>query len=74
MEKPNESVDIEMEEGLDVIDVDMDGNREVIEISTITAMMCVARFSEKGRQLMESATDEIITDMLNEYKGVRIIY
>lgn len=55
------------------IGVDTDG-REVIEMSMLTAMISLARCSEKGKQLIESATDEIIMDMLNTYSRVKIIY
>lgn len=56
------------------IDVDKDGNRDVIEMSTLTAMMCVAQLSEKGKKLMEDASDEILLEMLNTYSGIKIIY
>lgn len=56
------------------IDIDTDGNREVLEMSTLTAMMCVAQLSEKGKELMEKATDDIIMEMLNTYSRIKIIY
>ncbi len=56
------------------IDIDTDGNREVLEMSTLTAMMCVAQLSEKGKELMETASDDIIMEMLNTYSRIKIIY
>lgn len=56
------------------IDIDADGNREVLEMSTLTAMMCVAQLSEKGKELMETASDDILMDMLNTYSRIKIIY
>lgn len=56
------------------VDVDTDGNREVIEISMLTAMMCVSQLSEKGKELVENASDEVLMDMLNTYTKIKLIY
>lgn len=56
------------------VDVDVDGNREVIEMSILTAMMCVAQVSEKGKKLVEEASDEVLMDMLNTYSKIKLIY
>lgn len=56
------------------IDVDTDNSRETLEMSTLTAMMCVAQLSEKGKELMENASDDVIMEMLNSYSRIKIIY
>lgn len=56
------------------IDIDNDDNREVLEMSTLTAMMCVAQLSEKGKELMETASDDVLMEMLNTYSRIKIIY
>lgn len=74
MNKPINELESELQESLTIEgDVDTD-NREILEMNILTAMMCVSRFSKTGQELINNASDEILTDMLNEYSRVRIIY
>lgn len=64
----------ELNQELLTVDVDKDNDREVVEMSMLTAMMCVSQLSEKGKKLIENAEDEIIMDMLNTYSRIKIVY
>ena len=45
-----------------------------VEMSTLTALIAVARSGKKGADLVAKATDEEIAELLHEYSRVRIIY
>lgn len=49
-------------------------NNVAAEMSTLTALMCVASMSPNGKKLIDGATEEVINDFLDTYGKVRFIY
>lgn len=57
-----------------VVDVDNDDTREELEMPLLTAMMCISQLSDKGKELVDTASDEVLMDMLNTYTKLKLIY
>lgn len=57
-----------------IVDVDNDDTREELEMPLLTAMMCISQLSDKGKELVDNASDEVLMDMLNTYTKLKLIY
>lgn len=54
-------------------DIERNDSTDTIELSMLTALICLGRFSEKGKALIDSADDELIMELFNTYSRVKLI-